>query len=114
MSTDREYNGWANYETWVVNLWLSNDEATWNYWTCEAVTLARLAIKENPSEYLTAEEHLKHTLEVMLKENLEEQAADLTTCTLLADLLGAAICEVDLGSVVDSFLEAREECEVTA
>ncbi len=23
--TDK-YNGWANYETWVVNLWLTNDE----------------------------------------------------------------------------------------
>ena len=21
-----EYNGWSNYETWVVNLWLTNDQ----------------------------------------------------------------------------------------
>lgn len=20
-----EYNGWTNYQTWVVNLWLTND-----------------------------------------------------------------------------------------
>lgn len=22
-----EYNGWTNYETWLVNLWLNNDES---------------------------------------------------------------------------------------
>lgn len=27
MSNDRTYNGWSTYETWLVNLWIQNDEA---------------------------------------------------------------------------------------
>ncbi len=27
----REYNGWCNRETWIVNLWLSNDMESYYY-----------------------------------------------------------------------------------
>ncbi len=29
--TDVSYNGWTNYETWNVVLWIENDESTQNF-----------------------------------------------------------------------------------
>ena len=29
--TDRRYNGWANYETWNVVLWIENDRSIQDY-----------------------------------------------------------------------------------
>ena len=29
--TSETYNGWANYETWNVALWLGNDERMYNF-----------------------------------------------------------------------------------
>ena len=30
--TNKEYNGWYNYETWLCNLWMDNDQAEHEYW----------------------------------------------------------------------------------
>ena len=30
--SDKSYNGWKNFETWVVNLWLTNEQYPYEYW----------------------------------------------------------------------------------
>jgi len=29
--SNNDYNGWANYETWNVNLWIQNDESIYGF-----------------------------------------------------------------------------------
>jgi len=31
MPDEQGYNGWTNYETWCVNLWLTNDQETYSH-----------------------------------------------------------------------------------
>jgi hypothetical protein len=33
---DETYNGWTNYETFCVHLWLSNEEPSWRHWQAVA------------------------------------------------------------------------------
>ena len=36
MDKNQKYNGWKNWETWVVNLWITNDEQHYNYFMKKA------------------------------------------------------------------------------
>ena len=34
--SDDTYNGWTNYQTWCVKLWIDSDEGSQRYWEREA------------------------------------------------------------------------------
>lgn len=53
-----EYNGWTNHETWLMNLWLTNDESSYN------VLLEALAL---PASNVSAE-WLEEELRCVLSE----------------------------------------------
>jgi hypothetical protein len=43
---DQTYNGWTNYETWLVNLWIDNSEGEQQYWHDRAAW----CLKHQPEE----------------------------------------------------------------
>jgi hypothetical protein len=36
MATNEGYNGWTNYETWCVSLWIDNEEPSYRHWQAVA------------------------------------------------------------------------------
>lgn len=90
------YQGWKNYETWAVSLWLDNEEGSYHYLR----ELADSAAVGNDREDATVE------LAQAVKSWLEESAPEVEG--LWGDLLSAALSEVDWYEVAAS---ALEDCE---
>lgn len=101
MKTDEKYEGWANRETWLVNLWLTNDEPLYRYWTQRA----RDAVS-GPN--LRASRGL-------LAEAMQAELVDLSRTAfapgagnLMVDLLQSALTRVEWLEVASSFIQALE------
>ena len=84
-----DYNGWKNYETWNIALWLNNDEGTYNY----MLELAQEARDE---------EDLASKIEDFLDDNNPLATA---SPSLYQDILGASLRSADLREIAKSFLE---------
>ena len=102
----KRYNGWENYETWCVNLWLGNDQGSDTYWREAAQEAFDEAEADHP---LTRSEKARHVLADRLKDEVHEGVPDEST--MYSDLLGAALSEVNWGEVADGFLEDAEDSE---
>lgn len=103
---DTSYNGWSNYETWVVNLWLGNDEGS--YTTCRS--LAQRCFEEAVAdEVLSREERACYQLASELKEMVEEGSPLAGEASVYADLLNASISEVNWKEIANSLLAEVDE-----
>jgi hypothetical protein len=74
MSEASNYNGWSNRETWVANLWLTNDQARY--------CLVLEALKHSGGDYTAAE-----WLQEQLRNQLDEEAGN---SSMWSDLLSTA------------------------
>jgi hypothetical protein len=99
MSTNaKEYNGWSNYETWCVNLWLTNDE-----WTDHE--LSRLMREFRKDEGDDDDENDVNGASKAIKDFVEENMLPDLGATMAADMLGAAMSEVNWYEIAENHME---------
>lgn len=89
-TTDETYNGWKNRETWAVNLWIMNDEPTYN----EAVALD-LDVPE-----AVAQSRARDFVEEVIW-------GDEAPASLATDLIGGVLPGVDWAAIVESIRESQ-------
>jgi hypothetical protein len=108
--TDRTYNGWTNYETWNIHLWLTNEQGTDSYWR-EAAKELWDAAGEETHEVWTRSENARFTLADRLKDEIEDGNPLLDEASMYQDLLSAAISEADWAEIANAFLDGIEGYE---
>ena len=85
--SDETYNGWTNYPTWNVALWLGNEEGRY-------LAALELAAQKYEYDFERAE---------AFKDWVTDELAPDLGASFAADLLGYALGEVDWQEVADSF-----------
>ena len=88
--TNKDYNGWTNYETWVTALWI--EDGSYNY-RCELCEAAKNQ-SDNPTSHLA--ETIKDWIEGL--NPLADKAG------LFSDLINAALNEVNWHEIAENFL----------
>ncbi len=105
LNDERKYQGWATYETWLVSLWLDNEEPSYRYWR-EQVERCRRQAFETPwvrEGNWTEEEAARFNLADQLKDEVTD-GSPLQDPSMYSDLLSAALGEVDWQEIAEHWL----------
>jgi hypothetical protein len=98
--SDSTYNGWTNYETWAVKLWIDNDQGTQEYWLSQARAFARTPSFENADA-------VKYAFADAIKDNYDEHMPEHSV--VYTDLLQAALGRVEWSEIAASLLDECKE-----
>jgi hypothetical protein len=99
MANDTTYNGWTNYETWVVNLWIDNDEDTQNRWSERAAELVQEAIDADSDDI---RDSAASTLADEIESEYDDEAPEVAGA--FTDLLRHALGMVDWREIADHYV----------
>ena len=108
-----EYNGWSNYGTWCVKLWIDNEEGSYHAIRETARTAIEEAREDDPDggPLLTYKERAARILAREL-EDIVRDLFDLPVEGLAGDLCGSALSDVNWDEIAKDIVEdIAEESE---
>lgn len=102
MSENQRYNGWTNWATWNVKLWIDNDEGSHEYFA----ELVRTEFKDDPGG-LASLLKLGH-------EDLSEAAAEKVGHGVMRDFISHSFDDVNWHEIAKALIEEHAEDEEVA
>ena len=106
MNTDTKYNGWTNYETWNVALWMGEGG---DYYSEQAQEIYDNATIEY--EWQTKDDAATSGFAEYLKDSHDEllEMSGFQPTGVFADLLGAALSEVNWYEIATHYIDEVEK-----
>jgi len=107
MQERKTYNGFTNYETWAVSLWMENDQHSYDYFRelakriCSSATVVTAHLTKAEIEAVALAEAVRNVFE-----------ANSPVCgdsSVYADLMSAALSEVDWHRLAVKLLDELQE-----
>lgn len=96
------YNGWTNYETWAVALWVDNSEDT--YRARRSMADDYRAERVEPDDPKPIEEPTVQGFANAIREWVEEEMMPDLGASLASDLLNADLSEVNWREIAEEWL----------
>lgn len=91
------YNGWRNYETWAVALWIDNEQGSYTY----ARERATEALEDADGD----KQEAVSSLAEILKDEHEEANPLGDQASVYTDLLNAALSEVYWREIAENYID---------
>ena len=86
-----KYNGWNNYETWLVNLWIDNDKVG-EYWRERAEEVRDVSdLADEMQQFYT-----------------EQAETEIPASGMFADLFNSALGEVSWYDIAEHYIDDAE------
>ena len=99
---DKKYNGWTNYETWCVNLWITNEQSSDSYWMDRASEILEDCL--GGPDVQDGLDQARFDLADELKEHFNSTMPELG-CTVWSDLMTTSLQEVDWDEIAQHYVE---------